>query len=180
MTTEARDNQGIEKQITELVTLSSEYVRVLENAESLEKEQFIQVLYRMGMMLYLSGLALPATEDPDDGGCERYVTEEEWETLLLSLQKLLGSEDAFLYFDMTSAESEPARGSLSELCTDVYQDLRDFTTLMAKGSVSALRNAVYEIKRLHSNHWGPRLLIIQQYLHTLVNKDEETGFEDLD
>lgn len=173
-------NPNLEKQLGEFIALSGEFLKLVGYAGKMETESFFRLLYNLLPMLYVSGLALPDTDNPDDGGSMRFVTEEEWESVFNSIREKTGTEDELLLYDNELSDPEILKGSVAELIADIYQDLQDFAVLLSKGTTSATRNAVFEVKQLFYSHWGQRLLFIQQYLHRRYHRMNIDDGYDLD
>lgn len=162
-----------ERQVVELLTLATEYFRFLENLENASNADIKQFIRKISALLYTKGLLFPETEQPDETGNERFVTEEQWESVFNAVRSKLGNDDEFYYLESPDSADEISKGSLGELTADVYQDMKDFAVLLTKPTQLAYDNAIYEIKKLFENHWGPRLLTILQVLHA-----RETGLTD--
>lgn len=159
----------IERQVAELLALAREFTRLMENNESVTSETFSAFLYRISMLLYVSGMAIPETEEPELTG-EHYVTEEQWELIFNQVRNKLGEQDILFYCSDTEIET----GSLAEYCADIYQDLKDFELQLSKSTTHAVGFALYDVKKLFKNHWGIRLLRIQSHLHQIYNPVKET------
>lgn len=163
----AGETQNLERHLIEMITLAGEYCITLENAENSSKEELYTFLHKVAPLLYLQGLLFPETDEPDDESDERMVTEEQWENVFNALRSQFGPEDTFLYLDPPEpGNTDVLTGSLSELYSDVYQDLKDFMWLMTKKSLIATRHAAYDIKKLFLSNWGAKLLRAQTVLHS--------------
>ena len=58
--------------------------------------------------------------------------------------------------------------SLSECFADVYQDMKDITTLYQIGNAEATGIGLWECKLNFKQYWGQRILSILQALHSLL------------
>jgi hypothetical protein len=176
------ESQIIERHLIEMLTLAGEFCITVEKAEQSEKNELLGFLSKISPMLYLRGSLFPVTEEPDENGDERIVTQEQWENLFNILRDKFGSEDVFNFLDYNSSEQdEIAKGSLSEIFADVYQDMKDFVWLMTKNSQLSRKFAAYNIKQLYISNWGPKLLLAQMIFHSrtlLSNMQDE--YSDLD
>lgn len=160
------EKSALERQSAELLTLATEYFRVLENIGNIEKNDFLSLIHKLCSLLYAKGLLFPGTDEPDNTGNERFVTEEEWENVFNSIRAKLEDQDSFSYIENIDQPEDIVTGSLAEILTDVYQDMKDFALLLTKPTQLAYDNAVYEIKRLFRSHWGFRILLALQVLHS--------------
>jgi len=163
------ESQLIERHLIEMLTLAGEYCITIEKSDQSDKNELLIFLSKISPMLYLRGILFPVTEEPDEEGDERVVTQEQWENLFNSLRIKFGTDDVFNFLDYNSPEQdEISKGSLSELFADVYQDMKDFVWLMTKNSLVSRKYAAYDIKQLFISNWGPKLLLAQSMLHSKV------------
>jgi hypothetical protein len=176
------ESQLIERHLVEMLTLAGEFCIMVENAEQSGKNELIGFFGKIAPMLYLRGALFPVTEEPDDTGDERMVTQEQWENVFNSLRNKFGEEDLFNYLDYNSpGQDEVLRGSLSELFADVYQDMKDFAWLMTKNSMISRKYAAYDVKQLFISNWGPKILLAQVILHSrMLASQIPDEYNDLD
>ena len=57
--------------------------------------------------------------------------------------------------------------TISEDLADVYQELRDFTSLYSRGLEEIMNDSVWEVKVRFVEHWGKKLLRSLSSLHDL-------------
>jgi hypothetical protein len=176
------ESQLIERHLIEMLTLAGEFCIAIENAENIEKSELLHILSRISPMLYLQGTLFPDTEEPEENGSERVVTQEQWENVFNALRNKIGMEDVFNYLEYNSLEQdEISRGSLSELFADIYQDMKDFVWLMTKNSLVSRKYAAYDIKQLYISNWGPKILLAQMIFHSrLLLSLQADDYSDLD
>jgi hypothetical protein len=150
----------------EMFTVANEYCLFIEKASEYTVDEILDFVLKISALLYLKGLVLPLTEPENTDALERYVNEEQYESVYNDLKAKFGTDDDFFFIDYAIPnEDNPVKGSLAEHYADIYQDLKDFVLLFSKGSVQAKENATAIVKQLFNNHWGPRLLSVQQALH---------------
>jgi len=162
------DNSEInERLITEFVTMSAEYCRALNSLDQFTPHGFATFLLQLLPMLYIRAFSLPSYDDYDSEEVEKFVSEEEWIRVKLQLSKLLGKNDK--YYEMHSLYGDDVINpqSLSEDLADVYQDLKDFTQLIALGIDDAVVEAIGEVKYNFKYYWGQRLLNALRAMHNL-------------
>ncbi len=176
------DAKHIERHLIEMFTLAGEYCIKIENAEQFSKDEIFTFLHKISPLLYLRGLLFPITEEPEEEGDERIVTEEQWENVFNTLRNKFGTDDNFNYLDFATPENiDPIKGSLAELFSDVYQDMKDFAWLMTKNSLVATKHAAYDIRKLFVANWGAKLLLAQLVMHSrLITENAEEDYADLD
>jgi len=153
--------------VLELLTVANEFCLFTERVEGYPKPEVIDYYRKILPLLYLKGMLLPGI-DPEEPMPERFVSEQEWETVFNDLRIKLGSEDSFNYIDYSDpADEESWRGSLADHLADIYQDLKDFIMLFQKNTYTARQNAVSECRRLFEEHWAERVTRALAYLHQL-------------
>lgn len=160
-----------------MLTVAHDYCKTITRADKLSKKDLINYLTKVSPLLYLKGALLPEVKVQNPEFNEKFVTEEDWESLFNDLRKVFGKDDEFWHVNYES-ETEMKKGSLSEHLTDLFQDLNDFMILYQKSSLPAKENAVSELFRLFVEDWGPKVIRIQQVLHTLnySPQQEPEGF----
>ena len=145
------DNSEInERLITEFVTMSAEYCRALNSLDQFTPHGFATFSLQLLPMLYVRAFSLPSFDDYDREAVEN-LSQEEWTRVKLQLSKLFGKNDK--YAEQFTRFGDEATESLSENLADVYQDLKDFTQLIAFGIDDAIVEAVGEVKHNFEDYW---------------------------
>lgn len=158
----------LSRSIIEFAAIATEYCNLVENANRHDKLTYIRSMRSLIPLLYLRGSLLSATEPDYPEANERYVTQEQWDGIFANLRDLLAQDDLFQYVATNEySEKTTLKGSLSEHFADVYQDMKDFTLLFKKTSFDARENAIYQVFKNYSTHWGLRLATIIPVLHEL-------------
>jgi len=167
--------------VLELIRTGHEYCLFIENSDQTTDIELIDFIHRLFPMLYLKGLFLPGIEIEPGMAGERFVTQEEWESVFNNLRNILQQKDQFWTIDPEiSGGNEPVRLSLAENLTDIYQDMKDFIMQYQEKSRSAKELAVFECKQWFSERWGRKIVETMNYLHYLVHiLKPGTGYEDL-
>jgi hypothetical protein len=155
------------RNVLEMITVANEYCLFLEKAEDYKTEELMSFLQKVSPLIYLKAALLPDIEAEDENAVERYVSEEQWESLFNILHNHFGEKDQFYYIDQHERSNDPVRGSLAECFTDTYQDMKDFLLLYQKPLKAFKENAVRDCKLLFETHFGYRLLIAQAAMHCL-------------
>ena len=153
------------RNVLEVLTISNELCLLIDNIEKYDKLEVLNILHRLLPLLYLKASLLNPVAASNPDSAERIVTEEQYELIYQSLKRLLGPDDLFY---VIQKKDIPAKASLAEYITDVYQDIKDFLMLYQKSSISAKENAINECVNLFKKHWGPRLLTSLQTMHALI------------
>ena len=160
------------KSVLEMITVAHEFCLFTESVEKYTQEDIFHYYQRICPLLYLKGVLLPEIEIEDNSNAERFVNEEQWESIYKSLQSKLGKQDVFYYVeDILQSPETSIKVSLSEFITDVYQDMKDFVLLFQKNLLAAKENAVFECKQLFNHHWGIRALEIPKTIHQITTQN---------
>ena len=159
--------------------MANEYCLFFEKAEFYQTADILAYFQKMAPLLYLKGSVLPVVQVTDPSFNERFVTEEQWETVFKSLREKFGKEDVFFHLDHQGDSTE---ASLADKMADIYQDMKDFVMLFQKPSLYAKECAVAEIRSLFANHWGPALIHALGTCHGIIYRDaiDPDLFDDLD
>jgi len=160
----------LSRNVLELVTIATEYCNFVENCRLLDKSTLVKSLKSFVPLLYLRGTLIPDIQPSDPDAAERFVNEEEWESVFKNLREKLTIDDEFWILEDQSENNEPIKASMSEFLTDTYQDMKDFVTLYKKNRFSSRENAVHDVKVLFENNWGKKLSIILSNIHSLQVK----------
>lgn len=172
------------KQVIEILTVANEYCHFIENASSYPKEEFILFLSRILPLLYIKGSLIPEVEVKFPEATEHYVNEEHWEFLFNELRGIFGSRDQFWSMQHGQFTEDPVKLSISELLTDIYQDLKDFVVLYQSPMQEQKLNAVDEVKKLFSSRWGLNVTLALAELHQINypatdSSDESDNYSNL-
>jgi len=155
--------------VLEMLTVANEYCLFLEKSDDYSEYDIIDFLNKISPLLYLKGMLLPNVIVKYPQANERFVTEENWEGIFNNLRAKLGGKDEYWAINYSEPnDTEPVKNSLADNYADIYQDLKDFILLFQKPSDAAKENAVKECKALFKNHWGPRIIKANNYLHNLI------------
>jgi hypothetical protein len=157
------------KNVIEVLTIANEVCIFLEEIEKYEKQFIYLYLQKILPLLYLKGALLPDVELSSEEAYERFVTQDQWETIYNSLQKKFGKDDSFLFIDyVIKMDDETEKGSIAEFIADLYQDLKDFLLLYQKNTIASRENAVHSCKLLFEEHWGVKLINVHKAIHMLL------------
>lgn len=165
--TENIDEAAYSIPVIDMLKVANEYCLFIEGIEKFPSDQVLPFIQKLAPMLYLKGSLLPEVfaEDPDVN--ERFVTAEQWETTFGVLREKFVDTDEFWMLDLEGPdETDPIKASISELLTDIYQDMKDFVLLYQKEGRAAKQNAASECKHLFLTHWGIRLIDILKVIHS--------------
>lgn len=162
------------KNVMEMLTVANEYCHFVEKAYNYETRDILEYMQKILPLLYLKGCLLPSIEVSVPEANEKFVTEENWEIIFNELRDKFKPKDDYWVIDHSDFKfSEPDKVSLADNLTDIYQDLKDFVLLYAKGTIAAKENAVRDCKFYFETHWGYSLVQAQKYIHDLLNGNKK-------
>ena len=163
--------------VLEMIRVAHEYNVFSEDIEKKKVEDILSFYQKVIPLMYIKAALLPDIEVSDATANERYVAEEHWENVFMSLKEKFGKMDEYWELD---DNNDSVKVSLAEKLADIYQDTKDFVVLFQKNQMAAKENAVFEIKRLFMVHWGPRCISALNQLHNTLYENEINEENELD
>lgn len=176
MTNSPSSDPSTSANVIDMFTVANEFCIFTEKAEKYNADEVLQYYVKICPLLYLKGAILPDVEPDEDYFGERFVNEDQWESIYNSLLSVFPEKDQFFTLSYENADTVPLKASISEHLADVYQDLKDFVLLYQKNLAYAKKNAVYECKTLFKSHWGARIASLLPAIHSIafpVEQDDE-------
>ncbi|MBS3770615.1 MAG: DUF5063 domain-containing protein, partial [Bacteroidales bacterium] len=174
------------EQVTEFVTRAAEYCTFVENTGNFSKRDFIRKALSLLSEIYTRMMQMPPLENATDAVNEKYVTENDWNTIYQKVSTKLGYHNDYLdIFDpVTKEEEEVSVASLGDNFADIYQDMKDFITLYSMGNEEVMTDALWECQMNFEEYWGHKVLNALRILHRiyfggedLEEESEEQGEE---
>ena len=170
---EYTDDVTLKKPIIEMLTVANEFCYFFDHVAIKPLEEILEFVYRISPLMYLKGSLMPDVEVEYPEANERFVTPEDYENLFYALREKFGKKDEFWHIDPQYInENEPLRGSISEMLSDIYQDMKDFILLYQRNTYAARQNAVKECRTLFASHWGYRIASLMPKIHHLLHENE--------
>jgi len=163
------------RSVVEFVAISNEYCKYAEHAAEIKGDEMLKIMQRILPLLYLKASLLPKLEPFFEDGNEKFVTEEDWNSINSVLKEKFGSANEYLeVFDEKFSELEtPVVCSISEDMADVYQDMKDFLLLYQTGTAEVMNDAVWECRLNFENIWGQKLVNSLGAIHKFIYSGEE-------
>lgn len=154
--------------VVEFVTVANQYCIFVENYSEVERSVFIHKSLRLLSILYLKTLSVEKPQDIQYAEIEKFVGEIDWTVISDRISEKLGEHD--IYFDVVEPANpnEPVNINISECFADIYQDLKDFTSLYKISVPESINEGLWECLNNFENFWGPRVLSVIKELHTLA------------
>ncbi len=155
--------------VIELITVANDFCIFTEGLEKYDKADILSYLQKVLPLLYIKGSLFPAVPPVEDTVAEHYITEENWDNIYSRYKEKLGDDDNYnlVSHDIIMGD-KPAKASIAEGLTDIYQDLKDFLVLYQQNTSIARQNAVHECHRLFESRWGHRLVNVHAAIHKLL------------
>lgn len=163
------NNEHNTKAALEMLTVANEYCLFFEKADNYETNDILLYFQKIAPLLYLKASLIEPVAVNQEAINERYVTEEQWETIFKTLREIFGSDDQYYIHDHNF---DSAEASLSDNLADIYQDMKDFIMLYQKNTEPAHHNAIANLTDLFKWRWGPALINAMGAVHQLLFKDD--------
>lgn len=176
------------KNVIEFVTVAREYVRLMENLQDHNKQEFVSISMRLLPLLYLKTLGLPGVEPELQDAVEKVVTEEDYNRIKSSIEFKLGRHNDYLEVftpDINRSE-EALSASIAEDMADIYQDIRDFIENYKTAVTELMNDALSELATNFELVWGQKVVNCLRALHNVyyggedLSEDEELKQPDED
>jgi len=152
------------KHFLELLSVADEYVRFIETCDVFDKHTIMNYLQKILPLIYLKSSLLPAIQLDDNSADERFVAEEEYETILLKLNTKFTEKCS----DDHECSCTDEGSKVAEALTDLFQDLKDTILLYGTNKAAAQQWAVHNCREWFIERWGLAVADILGYLHTSI------------
>lgn len=151
------------------VTAAAQTCLLVEKASEHERNEWIEQMLRLLPVLYLRTRLLDSEEPVLEDAPQRFVTEEDYNYVLVGIRDLLGQDDAYLdvFVDQGIYTDEVQTAYLSETIADIYQELKDLAAAFQTGEEAVMHDAVVLCHEAFNNHWGQKLLAALRALHAI-------------
>ena len=159
--------------IIEFVTVANQYCIFVENYADIEKREFLEKAHKLLAILYVKSLSAEKPEVTGDYNVEKFVNEMDWTVLSDRISEKLGEHDKFFDVIDPTNPNETININFSESLADIYQDLKDFTSLYKISVAESVNEGLWECLNNFQYFWGPRITALMKELHTLVYSDTD-------
>ena len=157
----------IAPQTKEFIRLCRRYFEYIEKLPDKKISDFWLVMLRMLPEIYSGVSHLPQIEARYSSDVEKFVTEREYNRIFVNVVAFIGALDRFSDFsDMSHPGSvKVVNASLSEMLTDIYQELKDFVLLYETGTIENMNDAIADCFDTFGQYWGVKLLTATRIIH---------------
>jgi hypothetical protein len=165
--------------VIEFVAVANEVCIFMEQAGGFTKKDLIEKTRKILPLLYYKAGLLPATEPFYHEGTEKFVSEEDWQTIHDNILGKIGSHNDYAeILDPVYKDTEDnVGGSIAEDMADIYQDLKDFLMIYRMGTVELMNDAIWDCMQHFEQYWGQKLLNSLRHLHSLSFGNEDLSDE---
>ena len=151
------------KNVLEFAAVAAESCAFFERASSFERKDFVRRLLKLLPLIYLKTSMLPNIETDFDDEPERFVSEDEYESVRGNIVRLLGQFDNYL--EVVPNSEEVSALSVGEDIADIYQELKDFSENYKLGIEDSMASGLAAVVTAFAEHWGQKLLNALKALH---------------
>ena len=157
----------IAPQTEEFVKLCRKYFTYLEKLPDRKISDFWTAQLQILPEIYAGVLRLPTIEARYSSDIEKFVTENEYNRVFINLVSYIGALDKFADFSDLSHPGtvKVINASLSEMLTDIYQELKDFVLLYETGTLENMNDAIADCMDTFGQYWGIKLLTATRIIH---------------
>jgi len=157
----------IDPKTKDFVKLCRKYFEYLEKMPDRNITDFWTAQLCLLPEIYASMSHLPQIDLRYSSDVEKFVTEREYNKVFTNLVAYIGALDKFSDFiDLSHpGKAKVVQASLSEMFTDLYQELKDFVLLYETGTLENMNDALAECFETFGQYWGVKLLSITRIIH---------------
>lgn len=157
----------------DFVTVAAQTCLLLEHTNEIERDEFVEQILRLLPILYMRARMLEPVQPELDGEPQQFVQEEDYNYVLVGIQRLLGTDDTYLTVltDDQRYTDEPCMATISENLADIYQELKDMAANFQTGQEAVMNDAVCVCREQFYRHWGQKLLNAMGAMHALNPED---------
>ena len=151
------------------VTAAAQTCLLIEKCSEQAREEWREQMARLLPVLYLRARLLEPAETMLDEEPQRFMTEEDYNFVLVGMRELLGQDDAYLdvFVDQGIYTDEIQTAYISEGLADIYQELKDLAAAFQTGEELVMNDAVVACHEAFTAHWGRKLLSVLRALHEI-------------
>jgi len=157
----------IAPQTKEFVKLCRRYFEYLDKLPDKKIPDFWLMQLRMLPEIYSGASRLPQIDARYSSDVDKFVTEHEYNRIFINVVTFIGALDKFSDFSDLShpGTMKVINASLSEMLTDIYQELKDFVLLYETGTLENMNDAIADCFDTFGRYWGVKLLTATRIIH---------------
>ena len=149
------------------VNLCRRYFEYLEKMPDKKISNFWLEQLHLLPEIYAGIFRLPQIDARYSSDVEKFVTERDYNKTFIDLVTYIGALDKFTDFsDMSHPGAvKVVEASLSEMLTDIYQELKDFVLLYETGTLENMNDAIADCLDTFGRYWSVKLLSATRIIH---------------
>ena len=157
----------IAPQTKAFVKLCRQYYEYLEELPDKNVSDFWTTQLSLLSAIYADIFKLPQINMRYSSEVEKFVLEREYNQTFIRLVTYVGALDRYADFsDLSHPGSvKVIEASLSEMLTDIFQELKDFVLLYDTGTLENMNDAIAECIDTFGRYWGVKLLSAMRIIH---------------
>ena len=151
------------------VTAAAQTCLLIEKCPEYDREEWREQMLRLLPVLYLRTRLLEPADTMMDEEPQRFVTEQDYNYVLIGMREALGQDDAYLdvFVEQGVYTDEVQTAYISEGLADIYQELKDLAAAFQTGQEPIMNDAVVLCREAFNNHWGRKVLAVLRALHEI-------------
>lgn len=167
------------KNVLEFVTVASEYCGYLEITDFANAKEFANRSLKILALLYLKASMVQKPDSLYDESVEAFVTEEDYHSIRNRVAQIVGNQDDYLevFHEDIKYSDGPIRATISENMADIYQYMKNFTSIYAMGLEDLMNDGLAECMGYFEEFWGQKLVNVMRALHQLKYAETEEEWE---
>lgn len=168
MNEEILNEENLKRRLIGLVSLSTEYCHLCENASEFNKEEFIDQALDLLPRIYWEFFDLSAPFILDDFDYfSSYVDEDYYDGIRRNIERVMGEDDVYLETfeeDMKYSET-PIGASIAESLADIFQPLYNFVAIVKDSDGEQMNSAFANCKEDFAGYWSQTLCNVLRALN---------------
>ncbi len=166
------------KEVIEFTAVANEYCHILDEASTYDGRSLLLVMQKLLPLVYIKALYLPVIESRIDEYTEKYVREEDWQSVRDILAVKFGEANDYIDINHDKGSTEELIYSdLAENLSDIYQDLKDFLMIYRIGTEEIMNDALWECRETFRLYWGQTLVNTIRAVHYALDEPDRIGGE---
>ena len=163
------ENKLFSRNVVEFVTVAVEYCNFIENSQEISAFDFSKTINKILPLTYLKASMLPNIDIDEECSSEDFVNEDIYNYVQNLISVKFGENDLDCDVpETTSQNGENTTAIISEILSDIYQDLKNFTMNYRTNNELVMIESLYNCKLNFEQYWGERLLSALLALHKLI------------
>ena len=164
-----------DEKVLEFVAVANDYTQFIEQVGFEGRKTCIEKAGKLLSELYFRAIMLPELKPDFEDLNQRFVTEADYDQVRATLLRKFGEYDSFeeVFVRDRAEAQEYVSASISELMSDIWQDIKDFILLYEIGTNEVMYAALWELKQTFEQYWGQKLVNVLRAIHFLRYSAED-------